>query len=114
MMNLIFKLTGHIKEMEIQMDKLVYERETTKAQEVPLVIPMVTTVVSSTLAEELAPKVPLATTVPVTSSTTSATESYTIAAQHSDEANKLVKAMEEMTLQTNEINRLKILKIQRS
>ena len=61
----------------------------------------------STLAEELAPKVALATAVPVTSSTTSATESSTTAAHPTDEANKLVKAMEEMSLQTNEINRLK-------
>ena len=30
MMNLIFQLTGQIKEMEIQMDKLVHERETKK------------------------------------------------------------------------------------
>ena len=30
MMNLIFQLAGQIKEMEIQMDKLFHERETTK------------------------------------------------------------------------------------
>ena len=95
-MNLIFQLTWHIKEMEIQMDKLVYERETTKAQEVPLVIPMVTTVMPSILVEELAPKEPLATAVPVTSSTTLATESSTTTTQPSYEASKLVKAMEEM------------------
>ena len=92
--------------MEIQMDKLVQQSETTKAQEIPTVIPMVTTVVPSTLVEELAPKVPLATTVPVTSSTTSATDSSTTATQHSDEASKLVKSMEEMTLKTNEISKL--------
>ena len=55
-MNLIFQLTGQIKEMETQMDKLVHERETIKAHETPTVIPMVTTVVPSTLTEELAPK----------------------------------------------------------
>ena len=68
---------------------------------------MVTTVVPSTLAEELAPKVPLATTVPVTSSTTSITEFSTTTAQHSDDASKLVKEMQDMSIQTNEINRLK-------
>ena len=77
MMNLILQMTAHIKKMEIQMDKLVHERETAKAQEVSTVIPMGTTVVPSTLAEELAPKVPLARAVPVTSSTTSATKSST-------------------------------------
>ena len=93
--------------MEIQMDKLVHERETRKAQEVPSVIPMVTTVMPSILVEELAPKEPLATAVPVASSTTSATESSTTATQPSYEASKLVKSMEEMSLQTSEINRLK-------
>lgn len=68
---------------------------------------MVTIVVPSTLVEELAPKEPLATAVPVTSSTTSPTKSSTTTAKHFDEASKLVKTMEEMSLQTNEINRLK-------
>ena len=80
------------------MDKLVHERETTKTQETPTVIPMVTTIVPSTLAEELAPKEPLATVVPVTSSTTSATKSSTSTVQPTDEASKLVKVMEEMSL----------------
>ena len=73
MMNLILQLTSQIKEMEIKMDKLFHERETTKAHEFPTVIPMETTTMPSTLAKELAPKVPLATVVPLTSSTTSAT-----------------------------------------
>ena len=102
MMNLIFQLTAQIKEMEIQMDKLVHEKETPKTPEIPSIIPMITTVVPSTLAENLAPKEPLATIVPVTS----ATDSCTTAAHPTDEANKLVKAMEEMSLQTSEINRL--------
>ena len=93
--------------METQMDKLVHEREIIKTQEVPSVIPMVTTVVPSTLAKKLAPKEPLATAVPVTSSTTSATKSSTSTVQPTDEASKLVKAMEEMPLQTNEIKKLK-------
>ena len=68
---------------------------------------MVTTVVPSTLVEYLAPKVPLATVVPVTSSTTTATESSSTTTNPTDEANKLVKAMEDMSLWTSEINRLK-------
>ena len=93
--------------MEIQMEKLVHERQAVKAQEIPTVIPIVTTVMPSTLSEELAPKFPLATVVPVTSSTTSATDSSATAAQQTDEAGKLVKAMEIMSLQTSEINILK-------
>ena len=55
----------------------------------------------------MAPKEPLATTVPVTSSTTSATESSRTTSHPTDESRKLVKAMEEMSLKTSEINRLK-------
>ena len=68
---------------------------------------MVTTTVPSTLAEELAPKVSLAIVVTVTSSTTSTTESSTSVVQQSYEAKKLIKAMEYMSIQNNEINRLK-------
>ena len=50
MMNLILQMTVQIKEMEIQMDKLVHEREYVKTQEVPTVIPMETTAMPSTLA----------------------------------------------------------------
>ena len=108
MMNLILQMTTQIKEMEIEIEKLVQEKETYKAQEIPTtLIPMVTIIVPSTLVEELAPKVPLATTVPVTSSTTSAIESSTIEVHKFDEARKLVKSMEDMSIQKNEINRFK-------
>ena len=60
----------------------------------------------STLGENLAPKEPLATAVPVTSSTTLVIESSTTVLPHTDESSKLVNAMEEMSLKTNEINRL--------
>ena len=89
------------------MDKLVQEKETPKIPEIPTVIPVITTVVPPTLAENLAPKEPLATAVPVTSSTTSTTESSTTTVHHTNEVSQLVKAMEEMSLKTNEINRLK-------
>ena len=93
-MNLVFQLTAQIKEIEIQMDKLFHEKQTPKTPEIPSVIPMVTTVVPSNLAKELAPKEPLATVAPVTSSTTSATYSSNTTTHPTDEANKLVKAME--------------------
>ena len=82
MMSVILQMTAHIKEMEIEMDKLVQEKEFAKTQNFhPTIIPMVTTAVPSTLLDELAPKVPLAIVVPVTSSTTSATKSSTSTVQ---------------------------------
>lgn len=105
-MNLIVQMTTKIKEMEIDMDKLVQEKETTKEKNVPpTIFLVVTTTVPSTLAEELAPKVPLAIVVPVTSSTTSATESSSTTFEKSDEARKLINAMEDMSIQIKEINR---------
>ena len=89
------------------MDKLVQEKNSSSEVVPIIVIPTITTVVPSTLVESLAPSVPLATTLTVTSTTTSATESFTTVAQPSDEVGKLVKAMQEMSIQTNEINRLK-------
>lgn len=106
MMSLILQLTAQIKEIEVQMDQLVQEKETVKEPLIPTVILVITTAVPSTLGEKLAPKEPLATTVPVTSSTTSATESSTTTLQPTDESSQLVKEMEEMSLKTNEINRL--------
>lgn len=97
MMSLILEMTALIKEMEIEMDKLVQEKKVVKTQNFPpKVIPMVTTVDPSTLEEDLARKVTLATGVPITSSTTSATESSTSVVQKIDEASKLINIMEEM------------------
>lgn len=107
MMNLIFQLTTQIKEMEIEMDKLVQEKEASKEAVPVTVIPVVNTVVPSTLVESLAPTVPMATTLLVTSATTSTTKSSTTAVQPTDEASKLIKSMQDMYIQTNEINRLK-------
>ena len=89
------------------MDQLVQENETIKEPVISTFIAVITAAVPSTLGENLAPKEPLATTVPVTSSTISATESSTTTLQPTDESTQLVKAMEEMSLKTNEINKLK-------
>lgn len=107
MMNLILQLTAQTKEMENEMDNLVQEKKDRATEVLVTVIPVVTIVVPSTLAESLAPIVPMATTLPVTSSTTSTMESSTTIAQHIDEASKLVKAMQDMSIQTKNINRLK-------
>ena len=55
----------------------------------------------------LAPISPLDTTLPAATTSTSATGSATIAAQPSDEARKFVKAMEDMSIQSTKINKLK-------
>ena len=49
MMNLILQLTAQVKEMEIQMDKLVQEKETVKELVIPTVIPVITAAVPSNL-----------------------------------------------------------------
>lgn len=106
MMNLILQLAAQIKEMEVQMDQLVQEKETVKEPVIPTVIPVITAAVPSTLGEKLAPKEPLAIVVPVTASTTSATESSTTESsttivQPTNDASKIVKEMEEMSLKRN-------------
>ena len=79
----------------------------TDASTIPTVIPIITAVIPSTLGENLAPKEPLATAVSVQSATTSQTKSSTSQVQQTNDAGKIVKAIEEMTLKTNEINSLK-------
>ena len=51
MMNIILQLRTQIKEMEIQMDKLVQEKETVKEADIPTIIPVITTAVPSNLVE---------------------------------------------------------------
>ena len=45
MMSLILQLTAQIKEMEVQMDQLVQEKETVKEPIIPTVIPVITATV---------------------------------------------------------------------
>ena len=49
----------------------------------------------------------MATTLPVTSPTTSATKSSTTEVQPTDEESKIIKEMQDKSIQTNEINILK-------
>ena len=67
---------------------------------------LVATTIPSTLVASAATAVPVATTLPTTSTTTSVTKSSTTS-HPSDEAGKLIKAMQDMSIKTNEINRLK-------
>jgi len=64
------------------------------------VIPTISTVVPSTLAASLAPTSPMATTKQVSAQSTSA-------AGTSNEVAKLVRAMEEMSIQATDMNKLK-------
>ena len=106
MMSLILQPIAQIKEMEVQMDQVVQEKETVKEPVIPIVILVIIVAVPSNLGEKLVPKEPLATAVPVTSSTTSVTESSTTVLPPTYQSSQLVKAMEDMSLKTNEINRL--------
>lgn len=70
------------------------------------VIPIVTTIVPSTLAASLAPTPLMAIALPTSTPTTSTIRS-TATGSIDDEANKLVKVMEEMSIQTIEMKRIK-------
>lgn len=84
--------------MENEMDKLVLEKKARSKEVIFTVIPVVTTAMPSTLVESLSPTVPMDTTLPVTSTTTSTTYSSTSTTQPTDEASKLVKTMQEMSI----------------
>lgn len=71
------------------------------------IIPTFTTIVPSTLAASVATTTPVTTTLPTTSATTSAIGSIIVVAHPSNEVGKLIKALQDMSIQTNEINRLK-------
>ena len=85
------------------MDKLVQEKKASMEAVTITTILTVTTTISSTLAVSAATTVPVATILP----TTLVTESSTATAHPSDEAGTLIKYTQDMSIQTNEINRLK-------
>lgn len=85
------------------MDKLVQDKQDSMEEATITAIPIVTTIVPFNLGALVATTTPVATTLPIASTTTS-----TIVATHpSDESSKLIKSMEDMSTQTNEVNRLK-------
>jgi len=102
-MDLILQLNAQLKEMENEIDKLVQEKQASMEAVTVTAIPIVTITVSSTLVALVATTSPVATSLPTASAIGS-----TIATTHpSDEAGKLIKAMQDISIQTNEINRLK-------
>ena len=76
------------------MDKLVQEKNANMEAIHVTSIPTVTTIVSYTSIAPMATTVPVATTVP----STSATYSTTTSTHPSDEAGKLIKAMQDMSI----------------
>ena len=70
------------------------------------IIPRVTTVVPSTLAAALAPMLPPATALPVIG-TTSSTGISISTETTTEKTTKLIKAMEEMSIQANELKKLR-------
>jgi len=99
--DLVLKLNDQLRETKKELDSLIQLKQTNLGTTSVNVIPTVTTIVPSTLAASLAPTAPRATTLLV--STTSTLEIRT----SSEEAGKLVKAMEEMSIQTTQMNKLK-------
>lgn len=100
-MDLVLQLNDQLKEMEKELNSLIQVKQASMETTPTNVIPTVTTAVPSTLAASLPPTTPMATTLPASTMSTSATGST------GDEASKLVKAMEDMSIQTTEMNKLK-------
>lgn len=86
--------------MQNELDNLIQLKQATIEAATGTTIPIVTIAVPSTLATSLAPATPLATTLPTTSATTSVTGSTTTTTHLSAEATKLIKATEDMSIQT--------------
>ena len=105
-MNLIIQLATQLKEMENEMDKVVQEKKASMEAIPVTAIPTITTIVPYTSSTPVATTVPVATMVSTTSTTTPAT--YSTSSSHpSDQADKLIKSMQDVSIQTTEINRMK-------
>lgn len=105
-MDLVLQLNDQLKEMEKELDSLIQVKQAILETAPATVIPTVTTTLPSTLVASLAPTALMATTLPSSTPSPLATRSTAIGSR-SDEASKLVKAMEDMSFQTTEMNKLK-------
>jgi len=94
MMDLVLQLNDQLKEMEKELDSLIQLKQAIIDSDPPTVISTLTTTVPSTLVVALAHIGPMATALPTSTSTTSAIEISTTG----DEANRLVKAVEEISI----------------
>jgi len=97
MMDLVIQLNDELKEKEKELDNVIQLKQVSLETATTTIIRTITTTVPSTLAVSLAPTSALATTLPDERESTSATSSTTATTQPSDEASKLVKAMEDMS-----------------
>lgn len=100
-MDLVLKLNDQLEETEKELGALIKMKQSDLATTSKDVIPVVSTIVPSTLAASLARTAPPATTFLVT------TNSTTAAGASGEKAVELVKAMEGMSIQAMEINKLR-------
>lgn len=100
-MDLVLQLNDQLKEMENELDKQTQLKQGSLETAPATIIPIVTTIVPSTLAASLAPTTLLDSTVPTSATLSKAT------AQPGDEASKLIKVMEDMSIQTTKMKKLK-------
>jgi len=102
LMDIVLKLNDQLRSTDKELDALIQLKKGEVGTTSKTVIPTVTTEVPSTLVATLAPKTTIGTTFPITTTTYTTIVGTTI-----DEAAKLFHAMEEISIQTNEINKLK-------
>ena len=100
LMDLFLKLDDQLRETEKELDDLIQLKQSDLDTTYKDVIPTVSIAIPSILAASLTPITPPATTLPVT------TESTTTGAS-GEKAAELVKAMEHMSIQATEMNKLK-------
>jgi len=97
-MELVLKLNDQLRETEKELDTLIQLRQSDIATTSATIIPIVSTTIPSTLAMSLAS---IPTTQPVSTESTSTVDASR------EEVAKLVIAMEEMSIQAIEMNKLK-------
>ena len=110
-MNLIIHLIAQLKEMEIEMDKLLQEKQASM-EAVPITaIPIASTSAPFATSAPLSTSIPATTAIPMPTEVLATTPTTTTIAvpiaHHIDEARKLIKEMHDMSIQTTKINRLK-------
>lgn len=97
MMDLVLQLNDQLEEMENELDRLIQVKQASLETAPATVILTVTTAIPSTLAASLAPTALMSTTLPSSTMSTSATGSIATGST-GDEAIKLVKDMEDMSI----------------
>lgn len=105
-MDLVLKLNDQLRSTQKELDALIQLKQGEVDTTPTTIIPTVTTAVPSTLATKLPPKTPIGIILPITTATSTLVTSTTAIGTTIDEAAKLAHAMEEISIQTNEINKL--------